>query len=239
MRMRLILVLLVIFLFGCSKEAPIIIQEESESLNETFIDLVEEFDKEERIQYLEFTLIDQQISLNIDKIPILRNYLENHIDQEQAIQEMQLTQIVKHTLDNVFLLSFACENKMCSYLLINTDHEYSQLLADQANIIKIKPSPDQSYLFFQFDRKSSQHPWSTSKLIMIDLEKWEEIPIEVVNEPLMTLNTFQWPIHEIDWINDSEVTVTIPDIETATTENLTEWYHSENKAKKTITVIPK
>ncbi|BAM47769.1 hypothetical protein AXY_16370 [Amphibacillus xylanus NBRC 15112] len=71
--MRLILLLLVIFLFGCSKEAPIIIQEESESLNETFIDLVEEFDKEERIQYLEFTLIDQQISLNIDKITLIKS----------------------------------------------------------------------------------------------------------------------------------------------------------------------
>lgn len=232
---RILLFLLLLLLAACSKEPSIIIQEITDSAGETSIDIVEEgFSDEEQFQFLEFTLSDQQIRLNIDKIPILDNYLENHIDKNQAIQEMQLIQILKDKFDSIFLLSFACQDSACSYVLINTETEYSQLLADQAQIIKINPSPDESYLLIQFERQLLNKNWLTNKLVIFELEKWEEVILTEDDNNMTSLHSFRWPILNIEWISDNELEITLPDIDFPSTTTLEAWCESEDKPEKTI-----
>src|SRR5690625_1534951 len=126
---KYLLFLLFIILVGCSKEPPIIIQEFADPTDETSIDFVaDEFSDVESNQFLEFTLSDQQISLNTDKIPILSSFLKSHNDRDQAVQDMQLSQILKDKSESIFLLSFACQDNSCSYVLINTESGYSKLL---------------------------------------------------------------------------------------------------------------
>lgn len=230
----LVFLLLFIFLTSCSKEPPIIIQEETDTTNESSIDIVEEYAAEEQFQFLEFTLSDHLISLNINKIPILNNFLINHNNKDQAIQEMQLIQILKDKFDSIFLLSFACQDSACSYVLINTETEYSQLLADQAKIIKINPSPEESYLLIQFERQLLNKDWLTNKLVIFDLEKWEEVILTLDDNNMTSLHSFRWPILNVEWISDDELKITLPDIDFPSTTTLADWNESEDKLEKTI-----
>ncbi len=226
--------LLFIFLTGCSSEPPIIIQEATDTISENSIDIEKEYTDEEQIQFLEFTLSDQIISLNINKIPILYNFLENHNDKDQAIQEMQLIQILKDKFDSIFLLNFACQESACSYVLINTKTESSQLLADQAQIVKIKPSHEESYLLIQFERQLLNKNWLTSKLVIFDLEKWEEVILTEDDNNMTSLHSFRWPILNVEWLSDDELEITLPDIDFPTTTTLADWYESEDKLEKTV-----
>ncbi|GAA4071203.1 hypothetical protein [Amphibacillus indicireducens] len=232
---KYLLSLLFIILVGCSKEPPIIIQEVTDPTSETSIDLVaEEFSDVENAQFLEFTLSDQQISLNIDKIPILANFLKNHNDRDQAIQNMQLTQILKDKFDSFFLLSFACQDNSCSYVLINTESEYSKLLADQARTVKINVSPDESYLLIQFERQLRTNPRVTNKLFVLDLDTWEEIILTFEDKDMTSLHSFRWPILDAEWRNDDELEITLPDLEIPSTSTLANWSESEDKPEKII-----
>lgn len=226
--------LLFIFLTGCSREPPIIIQEATDTISENSIEIEEEYTDEEQIQFLEFTLSDQIISLNINKIPILYNFLENHNDKDQAIQEMQLIQILKDKFDSIFLLNFACQESACSYVLINTKTESSQLLADQAQIVKIKPSHEESYLLIQFERQLLNKNWLTNKLVIFDLEKWEEVILTEDDHNMTSLHSFRWPILNVEWLSDDELEITLPDIDFPTTTTLADWYESEDKLEKTV-----
>lgn len=230
----LVPLLLIIFLAGCSKEPPIIIQEATQTTSENSIDMIEDYTDEEQFQFLEFTLSDQLISLNINKIPILNNFLQNHSDKGQAIQEMQLIQILKDKFDSIFLLSFACQERACSYVLINTETEYSQLLADQARIVKIKPSPEESYLLIQFERQLLNKDWPTNKLVVFDLENWEKVFLSKDDNNMTSLHSFRWPILNAEWLSDDELEITLPDIDFPSTTTLVDWCESEEKLEKTI-----
>lgn len=241
MKKRLLPLVFIIlfFLAACSKQQPIIIQEDINTKNEESITFVEEDHDEEQEpqQFLEFTLSDQQVTLNIDQIPVLSNYLEQHTDRNKAIQEMQLIQIMQDDYDSLFLLSFAFQNDTCSYLLLNTELEQSQLLADQAKIINIEPSPDLSNILFVFERSLPDKPWNTNKLVVYNIEDWTEVTLTEDNNNLITLHAFRWPILNVDWLNDAEIEIQLPDISKATNAALEEWYLTDNRPEKEIITI--
>lgn len=232
---KYLLFLLFIILVGCSKEPPIIIQEFADPTDETSIDFVaDEFSDVESNQFLEFTLSDQQISLNTDKIPILSSFLKSHNDRDQAVQDMQLSQILKDKFESIFLLSFACQDNSCSYVLINTESGYSKLLADQARTVKINASPDESYLFIQFERQLRTNPKVTNKLFVLDLNTWEEVTLTYEDKNMTSLHSFRWPILDARWHNNDELEIILPDLDIPSTTTLANWWESEDKPEKTI-----
>lgn len=228
--------LMLILLSSCSKQQPIIIQEEVESDNdELSIDLVEEGhdnEEEEPLQFLELTINDQLITLSIDQIPILSNYLAQHANRNQAIQDMKLIKILPDDYDSLFLLSFACEDQSCSYLFLNTELLQSQLLADQANLVKVEPSPDLSKVLFIFERNLADKPWNLSKLIVYDIENWDEVTLTEDQTEKISLHAFRWPIFNAEWVNDDEIKLSLPDIDKPSPQALKEWSETEDQPEK-------
>lgn len=228
---------LLLLMLGCSKEPAIIVKEDIDPIEDELIELIEQTqDDLQTQQFLEFVLLDQQITLNLNNIPVLANYLEQHSDREKAIQEMQLTQILSDDFDSIYLLSFACQNDACSYLLLNTEIAESQLLADQAQVVKIEASPGLEHLLIVFKRSLPNHPWDTFKLSIYDIENWTEISLIDDDTEIMGLHRFNWPIFDTVWLNETELEITFPNIETPDPVNLNEWHESDNENFKKIIV---
>ncbi|SEN65757.1 hypothetical protein SAMN04488134_101574 [Amphibacillus marinus] len=221
-------------LIACSNKQPVIVQEELNEHAEESTELIEEEidsgEEESDIQqFVEFTLIDRQISLHIDQIPIISNYLAQHRDRNQAINEMQLTQINEEGFESLFLLNFACQDNACSNLLLNTDTEQSKLLADQSDILAIQPSPDRSKLLITYQRPQSLQEWDLNRLMVFDLDSWSEVKLTSDNLTLTGFQTFQWPIFSAEWQDDENIQIEIPNVNQPDSESLTEWFESEEQ----------
>ncbi|MBU5595279.1 hypothetical protein KQI76_08945 [Amphibacillus sp. MSJ-3] len=230
------LLLISLLLVACTKQQPMIIKEDISKIDQETDEQIDEEpdDAQEDQQFLEFTLSDQQVTINIDQIPVLANYLEQHNDRNQAIEEMQLIPIMQEQHDSLYLLSFAHQGDSCSYLLLNTELGESQLLADQAKIINIEPSPDFSKVLFVFERNLTNKPWNINKLIIYNIEDWTEITLTEDNMELITLHAFRWPILQTNWLNDSELELQLPDIDKPTNLALEEWHESDDQPTKDI-----
>ncbi|WP_017471724.1 hypothetical protein [Amphibacillus jilinensis] len=245
MRSYLLLVLFImsVLLLACSDNPPVIVQEEIDSSPNEGVAFVEEEqgkDPEdpdsERQQFIEFTLTDRQISLHIDQIPILSNYLAQHTNRNQAIENMQLTQIDEDEFDSLFLLSFACENNSCSYLLLDTETEQSKLLADQAEITRIDPSADHSKLLIKFERQATEQAWNSNKVMLFDLDNWNEYTFDVDDSEAFIFNAFRSPILTVEWVDDSAFKVQIPDVSEPTIEQLTNWFNANEKTTRDVII---
>ncbi|WP_067839882.1 hypothetical protein [Amphibacillus sediminis] len=249
MFVRIVSILIVssIFLVACNSNPPIIKQEIIEPQVEESVELIEEEpdladqDDEEDIsdmqQFIEFTLTDQQISLHIDQIPILSNFLAQHSNRRAAIEDMQLTQIAEEGLDSLFILSFACSDNGCSYLLLNTETEQSILLADDAQISQMLPSPEQNKLLIIFERYANTQ--AINKMVIFDLLSWTDSQLATDNPELLPVNKFRWPIYDANWLDDSTVEVEIADIEQPSKDLLKDWYEAEEQLLRTeiITIV--
>lgn len=232
-----------LLLLGCSDNPPVIVQEEINPTSDEGVTFVEEDrgkDPEgpnsETQQFIEFTLTDRQISLHIDQIPILSNYLAQHTNRNQAIENMQLTQIDEDEFDSLFLLSFACENNSCSYLLLNTETEQSKLLADQAEITRIDPSTDHSKLLIKFERQAIEQPWNLNKVMLFDLDNWSEHTFTLDDSEDFIFSAFRSPILTVEWIDEAAFKVQIPDVSQPTIEQLTNWFNANEKTTKDIII---
>ncbi|MCZ0703946.1 hypothetical protein J2T56_002179 [Natronobacillus azotifigens] len=244
MKMKKLFFLIFFFtllLIGCSNQAPIIVQEET-NVDDEDINLIEqESEDEEEVQrILEFTLPMQQISLHLDQIPILNNYLAKHQNRKQAIEQMELTRVIdSEELDKVaplFVLSFACVDNTCSYLLLNTETERSKLLADNATLKSINISPDEDKLLLVFERPGESELWTKQKIIVFDLNTWNALSLNTIDETNFQLHQFLWPIIEVNWQDNKTITVTLPAVNEPTDEQLNTWYElSQNTQEVQVT----
>src|SRR5690625_2798967 len=81
-----------ILLFGCSQQEPVMIKQETnetESLHKP--EFVEEKNEDnETHAFIEFSLPEEQVKLNLKMIPILNQYLQTVQDRDQTIKDMNL-----------------------------------------------------------------------------------------------------------------------------------------------------
>ncbi|WP_090792652.1 hypothetical protein [Pelagirhabdus alkalitolerans] len=226
---------------GCNDEPPIIVQEEMEDeAEEESIELIEETvesDSEEEIQqFIEFTLVDRHITVHIDQIPILSNYLATHDKRDEAIEQMELIDVGGESFDSAFILKFACENGTCSYLLLNTETEESLLLADNAAMSIWETSSDGAKVLMVFERTLAESPWNPNKLMVFDLSDWALLTVEPLDDQQFNFSSFRWPIQEVHWVENNQIELTIPDVENPTIPLLTEWFEDDNQNLSTITL---
>ena len=233
---KILTLFLLCLLVGCSKQPPIVVQEDVEPTDETSIKFIEEVqdNDDEILQFLEFTITDRIVTLNINDIPILSNYLKQHTDKETAIQEMQLIQMMSANFDTIFLLSFACQANSCSYLFINTETAESQLLADQAKVKKIEPTEDLEHLLVVFKRPLRNFPWDAHKLVVFETDGWTNVVLTEAEQELISLHGFRWPILNTTWLNDRELEITLPSVAVPSPAALTEWYESGDRPERNI-----
>ncbi|GGM20056.1 hypothetical protein GCM10011351_02370 [Paraliobacillus quinghaiensis] len=228
------IITLIVLLIGCSEQTPAIKKIETNEIQNESVAIVEQPSEDKKTdaveKIIEFNLPTEQVLINLNQVPILKNYLSQIKSQTNAINNMELTRVDTTSRDSLYLLAFACQELSCSYLLLDTDQGNSFLLADMSNFSSVKTSPDQTKLLFQFMRNTSDQTWQKHKLAVFDIEKWESISLK--SESNISLGVFSWPIQEIEWKDDSTVLATIPAVEEPTSQIITDWLKSDQVTRE-------
>lgn len=237
------ILIITLFLVGCSDETPAIVQKDVDGNEEESAILVEQTEDESSATddntMIEFNLENEQIMIELSRVPILENYLAQIQNRQQAIENMKLEKIDSSNKDSLYLLSFSLHEDIGSYLLLDkSDQGSSLLLADLATVSDIIPSPDASKLLFIFNRHNPEKSWHTNKVVLIDVENFT--PIGMTNEKNLLFTSFKWPIENIAWQDNESILVDIPAIEEPTIEALDLWMESDKVTDQiTLSIIKK
>ncbi|WP_182199894.1 hypothetical protein [Paraliobacillus salinarum] len=232
-----ILSLSMIFAACSSDSDPAIVKEEMTSPVEEGATLVEETDKkdtEETQMTIEFMLEEEQLTINLNKIPILKNYLAQISDRKKEIEQMEINKLDIQSTESIYLLGFAKANDLYSYLLLDpTDEGHSFLLTDRAKFIEVLPSPDKNKLMFYFERTVNDKPWNLNKIMVLDLQSWGNKKLTYQEEVIdVDLSQFNTPISSVDWIDDTTIQASIPNVEQPTEQELTNWFNTGQPIKQ-------
>ncbi|WP_157967298.1 MULTISPECIES: hypothetical protein [Paraliobacillus] len=230
------ILLIFIFLAGCSDSSPAIVQKDMDGNEEESPTLVEQDEDENETEehtMIEFNIENEQIMIELSQVPILDNYLAQIQDRQQALENMKLKKIDISTKDSLYLLSFSLHDNIGSYLLLDKSGQGSSLLlADLATVSDIIPSPDASKLLFVFDRQNAENDWQTSKLIIIDVETFT--PLGMTNDRDLLFSSFKWPLENITWQDNETIVADIPAVEEPTIEELNAWIESDKTTDQII-----
>lgn len=230
----------IIFLFGlaaCSNNNNDAIIKKVESAEEVKDPvLIEEVDEkdEEVDQFIEFFLEDEQLTINLNRVPILDYYLQGADNREEAIKHMNMQRLPLED-QPVYLLEFSCINDRCSYLIFNDNESNAEiLLADVAGYSNYYVSPNNENIIFQFIRESQNVP--LSHLVSIDLKEWSVVSL-IMPDSDDTIVEYTRPILGVDWISDQEITVQSPKLDELTIQSYRSWNESEEKNFENHTMI--
>ncbi|MGY0692174.1 hypothetical protein ACW2QC_05180 [Virgibacillus sp. FSP13] len=229
MKKRWILVLICfILLAACSKNSSAIIKKDSPPTdpNEN-PELIEEESEDEVNEFIEFALPNEEVMINLEMVPILNSYLKATADRKKAIENMNMLQIQAETSE-IYLLEFSCHNDLCSYLLLDQSKDNQAILvADLAKSVQSKLSPDKSRLFLQFNRETKL-PLPLTDIVIIDLEQWKQLPLTHKTDDKQILD-YNWPIITAEWVDNQQISASLPDIVEPASDAIHEWQQSGKK----------
>lgn len=232
----LLLIGLLVVLSSCVNDEPAITKIEDAKISPSEEpELIEEVNEETVDEYIEFVLEDEVVRINLSLVPILKQYLSAENEREKMVESMHLERIHQQEDNSIYLLRFSCMKELCSYLLLDQSKDNSgHLLTDFAILKDIKESPEQKKLLFHFNRITSDAPLPISRIVTIDLDTWE--PLSPINETDHSINNdYNWPIFAAEWIDETRISVTLPDIPQADEKSFTEWVN--NGQSKTTHMI--
>src|SRR5690625_92551 len=217
---------------GCSQEDPVMIKQET---NETEPSHKPEFVEEknednETHAFIEFSLPEEQVKLNLKMIPILNQYLQTVQDRDQTIKEMNLIP-VHPDYDTLYLLEFSCYDQSCSYILIDQSKDNrSHLIADLSQYIQIQFSPNMKKLFLQFNRVKDD-TMSLGHIVVVDLQDWELLKPVEQSPPILH---YEHALLEVDWEDDERIAVVVPDFSKLAEASTESWNEADNPTESVI-----
>jgi len=153
-----------IVLVACSNEEEEPMLTKGEPEQESIQEEISEKPVEKENLNIEFSLEEEIITLNTENIPILENYLDTVPKTDVAIEKMELTKLEPERL---YLLTFNCQEKTCSNLLLdrNTPNR-SFLIDDLVHIKDTIPSTDNSKLLIILEEKQ------VDRFMVFNLADW-------------------------------------------------------------------
>jgi len=226
----LIIIISMIVLTACSDSNDAVIEkvESAEATEMKEPVFIEELDEEEEQidQFIEFSLEEEQLTINLEKVPILEHFLEGAKNRNEALEQMVMQRLPIENYQ-IYLLEFSCVNEKCSYIIFNQDERNSaMLLADVSTYSTYYVSPNQQNLMIEFIREQDNVPMS--HLIPIDIDEWSRVSL-IMSEGDDTIIEYTRPITGVEWINDHEITVQTPHIDDFTPETYRSWNESSEK----------
>lgn len=234
MRVFLIILLSSLCLVACSKhESSVPIEKMAVENEVTAAEVNGQPDERspEMMEYAEFLVDDEIVSIAIKDIPILEQYLRFQKNPNEKIMEMELEKIDVGA-ENVFLLQFSCFDGHCSHLLLHPDRKnVVHLIADIATYQSFFPTPDGSKIAFLFNRLSEEN-LPLGHVVVYDFINRKLIPM-VSLDGIDKLD-YTWPILSVEWENDNSLAVTYPDLLEPAVENWERWFSIEENTKETI-----
>lgn len=236
MRRNLTLLITLILLTSCStneNEGSIVkatdtIEEVLANPEAELTEIEEEFEK-----YIEFEVDEEQVLVDISKVPILYDFLRLQRNPARAIQKMNVEKL-EIEQQNIYTLRFSCMKERCSYLLFHQDQNKSAfLVADMARLINVFISPNQSKIALQFNR-ASEETMPLSNLIVFDIYNWEPLSLNSDENTTNILN-YSWPFVAVEWIDDEQIAISIPELIEPYKESYEEWTSTEGNSVDIVT----
>ncbi|WP_067730098.1 hypothetical protein [Oceanobacillus damuensis] len=219
---KFIMISVLLVAAGCSSNSKAIEKVDTVPLEtEKQPALIEQEEEDEIEQYIEFFLNDEQVLINLQMVPILKEYLNGVKNRKATINEMKLERL---PLDDhqIYLLEFSCFSEACSYLLFNQSGENpAYLVADLAKFKKMLVSPEESKVAIQFGRINNQN-FETDHLVVTDLKQWKVLSLNNETNDANILN-YKWPYVTVHWIDEESLNVNIPDVIEPSSQNFSEW----------------
>lgn len=236
--MRRILTLLIILILftSCStdeNEGAIIkatdaIEEVLRNPDANSTEIEDEFEK-----YIEFEVDEEQVLVDISKIPILYDFLRIQQNPSRAIQKMNVEKLDIEQ-QNIYILQFSCMKERCSYLLFHQDQSKSAfLVADMAKFINVFTSPSQSKIALQFNR-AGEDTMPLSNLVVFDIYNWQSLSLKSDKTTTIFLN-YTWPFVAVEWIDDEQIAISIPEFIEPYKQSDEEWTSTEGNSVDIVT----
>lgn len=226
---RVLLLCFLVFLVACSSDEPVIEKKDSPPKDpDESPELIEETKGDEIVKFIEFSLLDEKVKVNLNMVPILNDYIEASASPEEAIQQMDIAR-VQHTDKKLYILSFSCNDDLCSYIMLDRSSDNQAiLLADIASLVQTTSSPDDTKLLLQFERDASL-PLPLTELVVIDTEKWIQLDLENETNDAELLD-YTWPILNAEWSDDEHILISKPNIAELTEKSILKWQETEQSA---------
>lgn len=236
MRIIIALVFLIFLITACSSNNGNEAIMKADYINEDAVATAKsddiEMEEASALEYIEFTLDEEQILIDIGKIPILHEFLRIHQQPQKATQEMNIEKI-ELALQNIYTLSFSCNNERCSYILLHEDQKKrAALVADMAQLVGSYVSPDQSKVALQFNRHGEE-TIPLSDLVIFDINEWQSLSISR-EEMMPNIMNYKWPFLSVEWVNDESIAISIPDLIEPNKDSYDEWTITEGNNINTV-----
>ncbi len=218
-----IVISLMTILTGCRDNPPIVVEEQTETIDQEETSLIEETVKNETVEIIEFQLKEEIVKLGLADIPIIDHYLAQHQNKARAIDQMTLSPITL-TDKTLYILTFAKKGATGSYLLIDTAEQISTLIADQVKLERYYLL-NETTLLFNFSESLRDVDLSRHQLLAYSTDKLEPLPLEVTSDRVTAhaLQTFTWPILDVVMHDDNIIHLTLPDLIEPTIDALHTW----------------
>lgn len=229
------ILLILIVIISCSqKNEAIVKRDHSPEVETNTPELIEQRKEDRKEQQIIFSLPYEQITIDLAKIPILKEYLQWVNRPEEAVKKMNLIPI-KSDEQTIYVLEFSCKNNYCSYLLLKEkDDLESHLVADMAQFKQSFLSPDREKILLQFQRIEN-FTLPLSNLIVVDLKEWNILPLKPDENSLQqTILPYKWPIIDVIWNDNETLSVYIPDLLELTDANIEQWKKTGKVTKEII-----
>ncbi|MGC5775866.1 hypothetical protein [Paenibacillus pabuli] len=178
----------------------------------------------------------KSIKLSLNDIPQYKNYLLNEADIQSEIARTQFTSLDVPSSETYAILKYGCGTKDCSTILVKTDGNKSESLTMPVGIFqdyKLSPNQERVLIRYAYDEGGLV---KRQILVAVDLEKLKIIPYTsaALEEPFMLKPT--WPIISYDWIDNNQFTIETAALETSEYSALKDWFSSENRKIRKITI---
>src|SRR5699024_5236781 len=219
---RVLLSSFLLFLVACNSNQPAIEKKNSPPGDpDDSPELVKETNGDENVRYIEFSLVNEKVKVNLSMVPILNDFIEASANEEEVIQKMDIER-VQNTEKELYILSFSCNNDLCSYIILDRKKDNQAiLLEDIASLVQITPSPDDTKLLLQFERDTSL-PLPLTEIIVVDTDNWEQLELENETND-MDLLEYTWPLLDAEWSDDEHILISKPNIKEPADEEIQKW----------------
>ncbi|MGG1660514.1 hypothetical protein [Brevibacillus sp. NRS-1366] len=183
----------------------------------------------EAIEELTISFDSKQIKVSVDQIPSLREYLIQY-DAAQRQEELERIVIRSFASETVGLfadISYSCGVKLCNHVLIQIKNDEIKTLPFGSSSIFQKAlfSPDEKMLGIVLGRNEGTE-LVRNNLFVVDIKRLEAAKVacssDVVNQ-LVEVDSFIWPIHLIQWLDNKTLEVTVPQLNDSSYDALVTW----------------
>lgn len=186
----------------------------------------------------------KQVTIPVDRIPALREYLDQYNPQErkEEINRIVIQDFPSKTAGSFADIGYSCGTKLCSHVLVhvNDNNEIKTLPLREGSIFqKASFSPDESKLAILLGRNEGTE-FVRNLVVFVDAAKLEEIKIIDPSDPirqLVSVDSFIWPIRDLKWLDNKTVALTVPDLTDSSYESLALWSNKGGPVKKLQVVL--